>query len=65
MQTMPAAAKPEPPTNLVLSRRAGQTIHIGEDILMEVKHCRDGQVSLRFRAPRSVNIVRGELRKAA
>lgn len=64
-ETIPAASHTDPPTNLVLSRRKGETVYIGDDVMVEVKHCRDGQVALRFRAPRSVHIVRGELRKAA
>jgi carbon storage regulator len=46
---------------LVLHRRPGQRVLIGNDIAVSVLHVRGERVSLGFEAPPAVNIVRGEL----
>lgn len=65
MVTDRKTAEPEGPGKLVLGRTQGQTIHIGDDVVMLVKRVQGGKVSLLFTAPRSIKIVRGELPKAA
>ena len=50
---------------LVLSRKAGQRMRIGEDVIVTVLTCRNGQVRLGIDAPREMFVVREELRKAA
>ena len=61
----PEPAEPEDSGNLILGRVQGQTVHIGDDVVMLVKRVQGGKVSLLFKAPRRVKIVRGELLKAA
>jgi carbon storage regulator len=46
---------------LVLSRRIGEKILIGEDIVLEVTDVSRGRVRIGIVAPKSVRIVRGEL----
>lgn len=46
---------------LVLSRRIGERIQIGDDITVEVLQIDQGRVRLSFDAPRSVKIYRAEL----
>lgn len=46
---------------LVLSRRAGQAIQIGQDIEVIVLGVEGGQIRLGVRAPRAVTILRSEL----
>lgn len=46
---------------LTLSRREGETIHIGEDVVVHVTRIEGGKVRLSIAAPRSVPIMRGEL----
>jgi carbon storage regulator len=46
---------------LVITRKPGQTIHIGEGIVVEVVAVRGDQVRLAISADRSVPIHRGEL----
>lgn len=48
---------------LVLTRQVGETILIGEDIVIEVVAVGPGRVRLGIAAPRNVSIVRGELKK--
>ena len=45
---------------LVLSRREGEAIHIGDDVVVEVVHT-GKTVKLAIRAPRETSVVRGEL----
>ena len=47
--------------NLVLSRREGETIRIGDSIVITVTEVRSQGCTLAINAPRSVRIVRGEL----
>lgn len=46
---------------LVLARRPGQTIRIGDDLEVVVVSVRGDQVRLGIRAPRHVAVLRGEL----
>lgn len=46
---------------LVLSRKAGERIHVGDDITVEVRRVAGNRVTLAIEAPRSVRILRGEL----
>lgn len=50
---------------LVLSRKAGQRVHIGEDIVLEVRRVAGNRVTIALEAPRDVRILRGELQQAA
>lgn len=47
---------------LVLSRKPGETIHVGEDVTITVCQTRTGAVRLGIDAPQDKPIVRGELR---
>ena len=49
---------------LVLTRRIGEKIMIGGEILVEVADIRSGAVRLRIRAPREIAIDRQEVRDA-
>lgn len=46
---------------LVLSRKPGQQVHIGTDIIVTVVEIRHGRVIIGFDAPKSVDIAREEL----
>ena len=46
---------------LVLSRKVGEAIHIGEDITVVVSRIDGNRVRLALTAPRDVHIVRSEL----
>lgn len=47
---------------LVLSRKAGETLMIGDSISITVLRCdRSGKVRLGIDAPKEMNVVRGEL----
>ncbi len=50
---------------LVLSRKAGERIHIGNDISIEVRRIAGNRVTIALHAPREVRILRGELQEAA
>ena len=47
---------------LVLSRKVGEAIHIGEDITVVVSRIDGNRVRLALSAPRDVHIVRSELK---
>lgn len=47
---------------LVLSRRKDESIHIGDDVVINVAAIRKGQVKLTIDAPRHVPVYRSELR---
>ena len=49
---------------LVLTRRAGESITIGDDIIVTVISASGGQVRLGITAPRSVQVLREEIYKA-
>lgn len=46
---------------LVLTRREGQGLRIGEDIYVHLIRSTDGETRVGIEAPRSVNVVRLEL----
>ncbi len=50
---------------LVLSRKTGERIHIGENITIEIRRVAGNRVTLALDAPRTVRILRGELEQAA
>ncbi len=50
---------------LVLSRKIGERIHIGNDVFVEVRRVSGNRVTLAINAPKSVRILRGELMEAA
>jgi carbon storage regulator len=49
---------------LVLTRKIGETIRIGDDVTVQVLEVRGGQVRLGLAAPASVRIFREELFRA-
>jgi carbon storage regulator len=46
---------------LVLSRKIGESIHIGDDIVIVISQVSGGHVRLGIEAPRSVNVCREEI----
>lgn len=50
---------------LVLSRKVGEVIRIGDDITLTIVKVTPGRVKLGIEAPPEVNIVREELPKLA
>ncbi len=50
---------------LVLSRKVGERIHIGNDVFVEVRRVAGNRVTLAINAPKNVRILRGELMEAA
>jgi carbon storage regulator len=50
---------------LVLSRKVGERIHVGNDIILEIRRITGNRVTLALDAPRNVRILRGELERAA
>lgn len=46
---------------LCLSRKAGERIHIGDDVWIEVRRISGNRCSIAVSAPPHVRIVRGEL----
>ncbi len=50
---------------LVLSRKIGERIHIGNDVFVEVRRVAGNRVTLAINAPKNVRILRGELVEAA
>lgn len=48
---------------LVLTRKKGETIWIDEEIEIVITEFKGDQVKVGIRAPRHVDIIRGELRK--
>ena len=49
---------------LVLSRRAGETIRIGEQIKITIERCSGGTAQLNIEAPRELKVLRDELAAA-
>ena len=49
---------------LVLTRKPGELIHVGGDVVLKVVEIRGGRVRLGIEAPRSVVIERGEIARA-
>jgi carbon storage regulator CsrA len=50
---------------LVLTRKVGERIIIGENVMIEVRRVAGNRVTLALDAPRKVRILRGELERAA
>jgi carbon storage regulator len=50
---------------LVLSRKVGERIHVGDNIVLEIRRIAGNRVTLALDAPRNVRILRGELESAA
>lgn len=50
---------------LVLTRKAAETIQIGEDVVIKVIKTGSGSVKIGIDAPDSVRVIRGELLEAA
>ncbi len=50
---------------LVLSRKIGERIFVGQDICIEVRRVSGNRVTLAVNAPPEVKILRGELMDAA
>lgn len=48
---------------LILTRRCGETIHIGPNITVTVLNMRDRSISLGVDAPKAVEVHRGEIYK--
>lgn len=46
---------------LVITRKKGETLLIGEDIEIEISKIENGSVKLAIKAPRNVTILRKEL----
>jgi len=46
---------------LVLSRKEGEQLRIGDDIVLTVSRLSGNRVSIGIEAPRDIRIVRGEL----
>jgi carbon storage regulator len=46
---------------LCLSRREGERIFVGPNIVIEIVKVCGGQVRLGISAPREINVIRGEL----
>jgi carbon storage regulator len=49
---------------LVLTRRLGESINIGDDIVVTVVSVSGGQVRIGITAPRHVQVLRGEIYQA-
>lgn len=47
---------------LVLSRKVGETIWIGDDVELVIAEVKGDYVKVGIRAPRTIDIIRGELR---
>lgn len=50
---------------LVLGRKVGQTIRIGDDVILTITEIRPTSVRIRIEAPLSTSILRGELDRIA
>ncbi|MEL6108487.1 MAG: carbon storage regulator [Planctomycetota bacterium] len=48
---------------LVLSRKAGEKLVIGDDVVLTINRISGNRVAIGIEAPRNVRIVRGELQK--
>ena len=46
---------------LILTRRVGEAVHIGNNITVRVLGVKGGQVRIGFDVPKEVNIIRTEL----
>lgn len=50
---------------LVLSRKANESIQIGDNVTVEIRRIAGNRVTVAINAPRDVRILRGELKQAA
>jgi carbon storage regulator len=50
---------------LVLSRKVGERIHVGDNIVLEIRRIAGNRVTVALEAPRDVRILRGELEAPA
>jgi carbon storage regulator CsrA len=50
---------------LVLSRKVGERIHVGDNITIEIRRIAGNRVTIALGAPRDIRILRGELDRAA
>ncbi len=50
---------------LIIRRRVGESILVGEEVEVEILECGQGQVKLGIRAPREIVVLRKEIRAAA
>ncbi len=48
---------------LILTRRTGEALHIGNDVVVRVLGVKGGQVRIGIEAPKDVNVVRDELKE--
>ncbi|MFJ8234655.1 carbon storage regulator CsrA [Ureibacillus sp. NPDC094379] len=48
---------------LVLTRKVGETIWIGEDVEIVITEVKGEQVKIGISAPQSIGVIRGELRR--
>jgi len=48
---------------LVLTRKVGETIWVGDDVEIIISEVKGDQVKIGIRAPRNIEVIRGELRK--
>lgn len=48
---------------LVLSRKRGEQLHIGNDVTIEVRRVAGNRVVIAVDAPRDMVVLRGELKK--
>ncbi|MDC0934704.1 carbon storage regulator [Pirellulales bacterium] len=52
-------------TVLVLSRKTGERLHVGDNVIIEVRRIAGNRVTIAIDAPRTLRILRGELVLAA
>lgn len=50
---------------LILSRRAGQSFYVGDDVEIVILDTQGDNVKIGIKAPESVSLVRSELRETA
>lgn len=48
---------------LVLTRKVGETIWIGEEVEIIITEVKGEQIKVGIRAPRNIDVIRGELRQ--
>lgn len=58
-----AAIDPDRQTKIQLTRKAGELIRIGGDVIIAVNRIRGKRVSIDVFAPASTRVLRGELAK--
>ncbi len=50
---------------LIIGRRVGETIHLGDDVEIRIMDLSPSRVKIGIVAPRELGILRGEMRQAA